>query len=198
MRKKSIAIISILIFMCIAIFNFATISHGETANWGGLKWYYEVVDGEAVNVYVYGGNLYDTVTIPSSLGGYPVTSILGPTESGRTYSIFGKTNDTRGYSLKVTTVIIPDTVTSIGEYAFYGCTGIKNIDLPENLENIEKYAFNNTGLETITIPNNVKTIYRNSFIGMKDIYVDNLKEDVEIKDITYTYYTNSPYIIMKI
>lgn len=196
MRKKSIAIISILIFMCIAIFNFATISHGETANWGGLKWYYEVVDGEAVNVYVYGGNLYDTVTIPSSLGGYPVTSILGPTESGRTYSIFGKTNDTRGYSLKVTTVIIPDTVTSIGEYAFYGCTGIKNIDLPENIENIEKYAFNNTGLETITIPNSVKTIYRNSFNGMKDIYVDNLKEDVEIKDITYTY-TNSPYIHYK-
>lgn len=77
MKKKVIAIISILILACVTILTFTTKSEGFTQYQNGLTWYYEVVDGEAVNVYVYSGTPSTTVTIPTKLGGYPVTSIIG-------------------------------------------------------------------------------------------------------------------------
>ena len=48
MKKKVIAIISILILACVTILTFTTKSEGFTQYQNGLTWYYEVVDGEAV------------------------------------------------------------------------------------------------------------------------------------------------------
>ena len=46
MKKKVIAIISILILACVTILTFTTKSEGFTQYQNGLTWYYEVVDGE--------------------------------------------------------------------------------------------------------------------------------------------------------
>ena len=53
------------------------------------------------------------VTIPSTLGGKPVTAI----GNGAFYVCSG-----------MTSVTIPDSVTSIGACAFYGCSGLKSVD----------------------------------------------------------------------
>lgn len=37
--------------------------------------------------------------------------------------------------------IIPDTVTSIGQYAFYYCTGLNSLTIPNSINNIGNYAF---------------------------------------------------------
>ena len=55
--------------------------------------------------------------------------------------------------------IIPNSVTSIGESAFYDCTDLTSITIPNSVTTIEQNAFSGcTGLTSITIPNSVKRI----------------------------------------
>ena len=63
-------------------------------------------------------------------------------------------------------VVIGDSVTSIGSYAFYGCSGLTSIEIPNNVTNIGNYAFYNcTGLTSIEIPNSVTSIGESAFRG---------------------------------
>ena len=41
----------------------------------------------------------------------------------------------------LTSVTIPDSVTSIGEYAFGGCTGLTSVIIPNSVTSISEYAF---------------------------------------------------------
>ena len=55
--------------------------------------------------------------------------------------------------------LIPNTVTSIGEFAFWDCTSLTSITIPESVTSIGYWAFNEcTSLTSITIPNSVTSI----------------------------------------
>ena len=57
------------------------------------------------------------------------------------------------------TTIIPEGVTSIGNYAFSGCSSLTSITLPESVTSIGDEAFYNcSSLTTITIPEDVTSI----------------------------------------
>jgi hypothetical protein len=91
-----------------------------------------------------------TITIPETVTygehNYSITSIGNDYES----SIVDSPN-------KVVKIIIPNSVTSIGDYAFYHCWGT-SITLPTNLTYIGNYAFSGTHLQKVTIPSGVTTI----------------------------------------
>ena len=56
----------------------------------------------------------------------------------------------------LTSVTIPNTVTSIGEEAFYKCTGLTNVTIPNSVTTIDDGAFMSCkGLLSVTIPNSV-------------------------------------------
>lgn len=55
-------------------------------------------------------------------------------------------------------IIIADSVESIGEYAFQGCYGLKEVVLPSALTVISKGMFNCTTLEKVTIGDNIDAI----------------------------------------
>ena len=61
-------------------------------------------------------------------------------------------------------MILPDSITALGDYAFQECTGLKGIKLSENLNRIGNYAFQNcTNLKKINLPEPLKSIGYNAF-----------------------------------
>ena len=54
----------------------------------------------------------------------------------------------------LTSIIIPDSVTSIGNYTFYGCSGLTSIIIPDSVKRIGDYAFYGcSGLTSATFKN---------------------------------------------
>ena len=61
---------------------------------------------------------------------------------------------------------IPNSVTSIGEYAFRGCTGLKSLTIGNLVESIGGFAFYHcSSVTSLTIPNSVKSIGDGAFAG---------------------------------
>ena len=83
------------------------------------------------------------------------------------YLTFDETGwDVIGCSEKVTTVVIPEGVLSIGEHAFCGCSGLTSIEIPDSVISIKWAAFSGcTGLTSIEIPNSVTSIEESAFYG---------------------------------
>jgi len=64
----------------------------------------------------------------------------------------------------LTSISIPNSITSIGNCAFYGCTGLTTLEIPSSVTSIGKDAFNGcSGLTSVKIPNSVTTIGEYSF-----------------------------------
>ena len=66
----------------------------------------------------------------------------------------------------LSSVTIPDSVTTIGAYAFDWCSSLKSITIPDSVKSIEKGAFHwCSGLDSVTIPDGVTSIGENAFCG---------------------------------
>ena len=73
-------------------------------------------------------------------------------------------------------IIIPDSVTSIGESAFNDCIGLTEVIIPDSVTSIGYGAFCNcTGLTQITIPDSVTKIGTRALLGCKKLEIYCLK-----------------------
>jgi Flp pilus assembly protein protease CpaA len=70
---------------------------------------------------------------------------------------------------EITDLIIPNSVTSIGDNAFTHCSGLTSVTIPKSVTSIGNYAFSNCGLTSVTIPNSVMTIGYQAFFGCSDL-----------------------------
>ena len=67
---------------------------------------------------------------------------------------------------KVTDLTVPDSVTSIGSYAFSGCSGLMSVTIPDSVTSIGICAFYGcSGLTSVTIPDGVTSIGSSAFWG---------------------------------
>ena len=69
-------------------------------------------------------------------------------------------------------ILLPSSLTSIGKYAFRGCTGLLSVTIPALVTTLEEYAFNNcTGLTAVifSTPSSVTTIGNNVFDSCRGI-----------------------------
>jgi uncharacterized repeat protein (TIGR02543 family) len=88
------------------------------------------------------------LTIPSTIVDLPVT-------------IIGKNAFSPNYQgmQSITSVTIPNSVTSIGDYAFYSCYGLTSVTIPSSVTSIGENVFANcSSLTIMTIPSNVSSI----------------------------------------
>jgi hypothetical protein len=141
-----------------------------SGDYGGFEW--EQI-GDIAEIYGYDGpggdviipssipDTYGTLSIRSNLDG--TVAGLGPIPANSTtlpVTIIGDGEDTV-FNSDVTSVTIPDSVTNIGDYAFYECTGLPSLTIPGSVINIGDSAFELcTGLTIITMANNAAVIGR--------------------------------------
>ena len=105
---------------------------------------YTLDDDDNATITAYKGNA-TAIVIPSKLDGYTVVAVG--------YGVFQNNNNLRA-------VTIPDTVTSIGGYAFYACKKLSDVSLSANLVSLGDRSFGNcTSLKGIEIPKTLKTAY---------------------------------------
>ncbi len=70
----------------------------------------------------------------------------------------------------LTSVTIPSSVTSIGQYAFQNCTSLTSVTIPSSVTSIGQYAFQNcTSLTSVTIPSSVTSIEDHAFSGCRSL-----------------------------
>lgn len=79
------------------------------------------------------------------------------------------------------TIVVPDSVVTIGANAFAGNSVIKNVTLPKNLESIEASAFEKcTALEVVQIPDSVRSIANSAFDGCSNLTQVSIGEKLSV------------------
>ena len=79
----------------------------------------------------------------------------------------------------LSSIMIPNGVTSIGNYAFFGCRSLSEITIPESVLSIGNYAFYVcNSLSFITIPNNVTYIGYDAFYGCTGLTTITIPESI--------------------
>lgn len=66
----------------------------------------------------------------------------------------------------VTSVTLPDTVTQIGKLAFYGCKALRTLTVPDSVLTVENYAFAQAGLQSIVFRGSAPVLGAGIFAGL--------------------------------
>ena len=62
------------------------------------------------------------------------------------------------------TLVIPGSITDVGDHSFYACTGLQAVELQEGVTTIWHRAFQScSGIASITLPNTITTIFHEAF-----------------------------------
>ena len=126
------------------------------------------IEIDGICYYLNSSDEAKTASVTSKSGGYSGDIVIpeSVTYEEVTYSVTS-IGDYAFYNCSgLTSVTIPNSVTTIGVFAFYNCSGLTSVTIPNSVISISKGAFSGcSGLTSVTIPNSVTSICDDAFYG---------------------------------
>lgn len=153
MKKLKILTITLALTICAAL----CILPANAALIGGDGgFYYNLKSDNTATLEEYHGTDTDVV-IPNEIYSYAVVEIAENTFSNNT---------------AIKSVVIPDSIKTVGAYAFYGCTSLESATIPSSVTAIKAATFYGcANLIEITIPASVEKIAANAFNGCENLTI---------------------------
>lgn len=128
------------------------------------------------------------VSIPTTILGAKVTCLgnllLGKDDDRDRGPVFVCKNAKK---IKVSEVVIPETVTALGRKAFCGYESLKKVNIPSGVKVIPYAAFCSNGIKSIQLPKQLTWIGTSAFSDCKQLSYLNIPDGVTIGDKAFEY-----------
>ena len=172
-----------------------SVANGVTIDWG---------DGSTPET-ISGTGAVNTTHTYEKAGDYVISLdpadgcelVLGHGISG--YCVLGptKSNGSAYCNMLQRAVIGSRGVTDISSYAFYVCSSLESITIPENVIGVSSLSFSQSGIKEISIPSSVKTFGAQAFSHCDKLRTVELKEGItEIGNYCFQYSDGFPSIVI--
>ena len=152
-REESMKKSFVFLFSLILSVVFSTSASADVVKIDGI--YYNLTSKSTAEVTSGEEKYSGEVVIPNSI-----------TSEGQEYTVKSIVVATFSYCSGLTSITIPNSVTSIGNEAFQHCSGLTSVNIGNSVTSIGEYAFDDcSGLTSITIPTSVTSIGDCAFKG---------------------------------
>ena len=164
-KVKKLTSVILAVVMMLGILTIAPLTV-SAATYGDFE--YTIEDNSTCTITYYKG-FASSLSIPSQINGYRVVKI-----GSQAFTKGKRGNET------LVNVTIPNTVTTIGEYAFQNCTELTTVNIPNSVINIEQGAFFGCIKlsSNLILPNSVTNIGKNAFNYCSSLSKINIPDSV--------------------
>ena len=162
MRKTLIKLLFLVLALCLGACMFTACSNNDGEQ-GSESLMFEKISGKDEYCVVGLGEVSSwDIVIPSTYKGLPVTEI------GENAFSAGYNGDER--TENITSIVLPNSITQLGDGAFFGCISLTSIQLSNAITSIGTNTFYNCdSLTSIVMPNSVTSIGYQSFYGCNSL-----------------------------